>query len=659
MPPRSYHESLTPLQRLLLIRAVRLDRLMAATVQYISHCLGAKYTEAAPMHLSEVWSESEPRTPILFILSGSADPTADIEALARKSKVVMPPPISMGQGQEVPAVNQISACAAEGGWVLLQNCHLGLHCLRSVQHLVLDTVEIHDDFRLWLTTAPAADFPINLLQNSIKITTEVPTGLKEGLRRSFAWLNIDTVELVSTLHWRPLLFTICFLHTTLQERCKFGPLGWNVPYEFNQADLSASVQFLGNYLSSDAGSGGKLSWPSIRYMICEVMYGGRVTDDFDRSLLRTYGELWLDPRMSDGEFIFADGYVLPDLKTIDDYRNYAEVGLPAKVSPEVYGLHANAEFKYWQDRASGLLASILTLQPRDSGLDAETPAEEVVQQCCVELSQQLPPDFLPQELKNGEPKGPSAHSDTGGLRPVNIAFKQELQRMQKLITAVRETLAGLQAALSGMAVMDNDLSSAFDMLFSLELPQPWRALSWPSNHGLTSWTVEFVRRNESLSVWLRQGRPRAFILGEFFNPRGLLTAMVQEVAQLHSWELDSVSMFTEVTSLTRDSIEAPPAEGMYVGGLTMEGGSFDVQQQCLVDCAVQNRTLRSEMPLVHVSAISAGGLTPDSRLYSCPVYQYASRQLQHHVFSVDLRSEDAVPDRWVLRGVALLCSTVG
>ena len=100
----------------------------------------------------------------------------------------------------------------------------------------------------------------------------------------------------------------------VQERRKFGPLGWCVPYEFNDGDLNATIMFLEKHLESTT-----LSWSTLQYMAGEVQYGGRITDNLDRRLFAAYTEAWL----SNGTLApsFAFNPTNPIVRT-PDYFNY-------------------------------------------------------------------------------------------------------------------------------------------------------------------------------------------------------------------------------------------------------------------------------------------------------------------------------------------------
>ncbi|KAJ3091620.1 Dynein heavy chain 5, axonemal [Quaeritorhiza haematococci] len=640
MLPSGYQNSLDAFRRLLLIRSWCLDRTNTMAKQYIASSMGTKYAESQILDLDSLLSESDNRTPMICLLSQGSDPSADIENLARKYKIDIKA-ISMGQGQEVHARKLLSTFMANGGWALLQNCHLGIPFMDELMTMILEMENIHEKFRLWITTDVSPKFPITFLQMSIKFTNEPPQGVKAGLKRTYAWFSQDMLDMSPRPQYKPLLYGIAFLHSIVQERRKFGPLGWNIPYEFNQSDLAASVQFVQNHVDELAPKA-PISWTTTRYMFCEVHYGGRVTDDFDRRLLNTYGKVWFGDHMFADNFCFYKGYTIPHLKTVEEYRTSIE-SLPLIDSPDVFGLHPNADISSLTKESQRMLDTMMSIQPKDSNTGTGETREEVVKRLASDLLSKLPEDFDKNKTK-------ACIQKQGGPKPLNIFLGQEIDRMQVVISLVRTTLLDLKLAIDGTIIMSPPLQQALDALYDARVPENWVKPSWQSS-TLGLWFSELLGRVQQFQTWLYDGRPLVFWLSGFFNPQGFLTAIRQEITRLHNgWALDSVKLAPEVMKQMKEDITAPPAEGVYIHGLFIEGAAWDRKNIRLTES--QPKVIYQAMPVIHVSATNSTD-EGDPRLYRCPVYRRPRRTDLNYIFDVDLKT-NATPDYWILRGVALL-----
>ena len=245
--PDGYNTNLDVFRKLLLIRSWCPDRTLLQAKKYVAESLGERYIESIILDLEKMHEESETRVPLINFLSMGSDPTTTIEQLGKKKGVEVRL-ISMGQGQEIHARRLVNSAFATGSWVLLQNCHLSLDFCEELLNILTNQENINKTFRLWLTTEPHPKFSISLLQMSIKYTAEPPQGIKAGLKRTFQSLSHDFIDISNLAPWKPMLYGVAFLHTIVQERRKFGPLGWNIPYEFNASDFNATIQFIQNHL---------------------------------------------------------------------------------------------------------------------------------------------------------------------------------------------------------------------------------------------------------------------------------------------------------------------------------------------------------------------------------------------------------------------------
>jgi len=90
------------------------------------------------------------------------------------------------------------------------------------------------------------------------------------------------------------MWGLCFFNALIIERAKkFGPLGWNIQYEFSNSDLAISQAQLMMFLNMFE----EIPWDALKYMAAEANYGGRVTDVNDRVRIVMMIEDFYNPNM--------------------------------------------------------------------------------------------------------------------------------------------------------------------------------------------------------------------------------------------------------------------------------------------------------------------------------------------------------------------------
>ncbi|CAF2386635.1 unnamed protein product [Rotaria sp. Silwood2] len=572
------------------------------------------------------------------------------------------------------AQSLITEGVQKGTWVVLQNCHLAASWMPKLERICEELLvpgKVHNDFRLWLTSYPSDLFPVTILQNGIKMTNESPKGLRANLLRSYLNDPINDQTFFNDCNkperWRKLLFGLCFFHGLVQERRQFGPLGWNIPYFFDESDLRISLRQLQMFLNDYED----LPLEAISYLVGECNYGGRVTDDKDRRLLLSLLSVCINADVVNADkyqFSESGTYYVPPDGSHQNYVDYIRT-LPLNPLPEVYGFHSNADITKDQQETQTLFDSILlTLPKQTSGGEGRTPSV-VIDELAADILSKLPADFDTETIGK---KYPVLYNES-----MNTVLRQEIIRYNRLTSEVRKTLVDLRKAIKGLVLMSSELEEVFNAMFVGKVPNAWAAKSYPSLKPLGSYLNDLMARLKFLQTWIQNGPPNVFWISGFFFTQSFLTGkfkktftlilkrkaflnlgVLQNYARKYTIPIDKLAFEFDILQEDNDMAHKPE-DGAYIKGLFLEGARWNKT----------TRVLDESLPKVLFDVLPIIWLRPGNmenfavvNTYSCPVYKTSARRgvlsttghSTNFVLLIELPS-DRTKRHWINRGVAALC----
>lgn len=404
--PCGYTDSLNKFQQLLVMRIFRTDRVVNSMKNFIMSRMSPFYVQSPPLLYDKIYKMSTEKTPIVFTLSPGADPQGEVQRLADdlgfgQSKFRF---LALGQGMEGRAKEMIEGGSIRGHWIMLNNCHLLVNWLKQMEIIIENIQKPDKNFRLWLTTEPTDGFPLGVLQKSLKVVTEPPDGLGANIRQIYSGLTQEVLESSERPEFRSLVYVLSFFHATIQERKKFGKIGWNIKYDFNKSDFTISFELIALYMNKALADGDdELPWETLRYLIGEAMYGGRVTNDFDRRVMMCYLEEFCGDFIFDTnqQFYFSQAghdYKVQAHDTLEQYMDAIEE-IPLFTNPGVFGLHANAEIIYFTNYAKELWRNTLEMQTSDGGEAGGMNKEEYITSVATDIQSKLPELFDTYNIK--------------------------------------------------------------------------------------------------------------------------------------------------------------------------------------------------------------------------------------------------------------------
>ncbi|ELW49567.1 Dynein heavy chain 14, axonemal [Tupaia chinensis] len=276
--------------------------------------------------------------------------------------------------------------------------------------------------------------------------------------------------------------------------------------------FKVTIKTLENTLSGQSN----IPWQALRYLIGEVIYGGQVTDTWDKRCLNTLLYKFCNPEVLKDDFSFS----LPKYGSMEDYIHIIQ-SLPDDESPEVLGIHPEATRSCGETKGQKLIESLIAMQPKTTTASLMTCSEQSNDELVIEILSDVL-TRLPLTVEKEECAGTpntfkcmmlspiwkSLYSSVSGYDPLIhcvllIFLKQEIERFDKLLSVIHKSLKDLQLAIKGEIILTPELEEIYDSILNTRVPTLWQKHAYKSCKPLSSWVNDLIQRLNFFNTWAK------------------------------------------------------------------------------------------------------------------------------------------------------------
>ncbi|KAJ8280434.1 hypothetical protein GJAV_G00054510 [Gymnothorax javanicus] len=642
--PASIAKKVSLFQLLLVVQAIRPDRLQSAMAFFASQALGMRELSPPPLNLRRLFGETLEIEPVLIIISPGADPSQELlelagETVGRENYHE----VAMGQGQADIAIQTLKECARSGEWLCLKNLHLVTAWLPLLEK-ELNVLQPKAGFRLWLTAEVHPKFTPILLQSSLKVTYEAPPGLKKNLMRTYESWSPEQISKGGVLTRAQSLFCLAWFHAVCQERRNYIPQGWTKFYEFSLSDLRAGFEIIDRLFDGAKD----IQWEFVHGLLENAIYGGRIDSLSDLRILRSYLQQFFSSRLVSGlhgrgvkGLTFPSQISVPNSCNILDYRGVIE-NLPEDDRPGFFGLPANIE-RSSQRIVSSQVISQLRILSRSVAAGSKFDRE-------VWSSGLSPVLNLWKKLNQGSSlihQKVSPPSQSQGSPVLSFVVLEQFNAI-RLVQGIHQSLAALSKVIRGTSLLTTEVQKVATALLNQECPLSWQS-KWEGPEDPMQYLRAVVACALAIQSWVERAERQCLLsdtldLSELFHPDTFLNALRQETARTMGCSMDSLKFVASWKS------RIPEAKlQVKIGGLKLEGCSFDGKR--LSENQHDSPSVAA-VPPCYIAWIpqSASGCYSPEECISLPVYTSAERV--RVVTNIDVPCGGS-PDQWIQCGAGL------